>query len=1620
MAPKDVIPVGLQQFPIDEKLWYKTYDFSNESFRTSIAVTTYVVQFITHSTLTSKVDRLLWQDAHEDFEGWTEELFALAAPNLLRDFRTFMTHRGVWLKPVSGGRSYAKTWKQFMEESTQHLWTEEEIQGILDDGLPLQSRVLGRRTGASLTQSIEATPQVEARQPPPPSATPLPARDGNFIATSVHEQELKREYTAPIWNAFVPTGVTPHPALSPDIKPVYDTTAYSKQLSDMQKMLNDNQRKYGGEIYEVLDYKLYAFYECCTKVALPYEAYHLGFSSILRDRALDYFYTQCAGRRLSFATMRHMMQVHFETEARRQGYLSEWRSINYHSVQQMHPDKDELECFELLCDKIRTLQKGLSYEYQQENNLRDQVLNACKGIPECRFALFKPATTFEGVCAELRASIATAINERKNDALMAEHYWVDRKYEGSRTRFGRFGRDDKPLPNGRFGHNEKLLPTRQRTSSVRTGAPQQRTNRNEVKKCFICKKEGCWSTNHSLDERRRASAKFKEQLIVEGEMSEEEADQFVQEEEEEAEAEEGEGIAHEQMLTELGPINGPQALSALLDQCTMHIITREDVRTPSVPYEEIFTFEERYSAAKFQGIMPDSGASGVSTAGEPQFQALQREDPSIVLVRTGANDHTIRFGKGTADVKGTAVVHTPVGPITFHIVSANTPFLYCIQDMDKMNVRFDNLKNVLVQGKNIVPIVRKWGHPWMLLHREQAIAQAHLTEMELKQLHRRFGHPSVRKLTQLLEKAGQDDVNTRTIEHLTKYCSHCQLNAKSPGRFKFSIKEDAEFNYAVVVDIMYIDGSPVLHLVDEATAFNAARFLKEITAKATWDAVRTCWIDTYQGPPDYLVHDAGKNFASYEFKQSARTMGTEVKEVPVEAHNSIGKVERYHVPLRRAYEIMREELQEERISRDAVLQIAVKAVNDTAGPNGLVPTLLVFGAYPRINNLSTPSPSMVVRAEAIRKAMTELRKLNAQRQVKDALEARNGPTTSEVLNLPLQSDVRVWREKKKWQGPFKLLAIEGEECIVQTASGPTRFRSTVVKPFRQEEIPEVEVRITPPPPARRMIPQVVIPYRRAEAFLTKKEKDDYTLATELRTKGIITTEGGPFEKSQQQEIESLMARGVFEIVRYDPTKHKGRIFNTRVVNEVKGKTTEAPYEKSRMVVQGYNDTGKESVLTQAPTVQRASQRLLEALIPSLMAQGMEVSVRDITQAYPQSVTELNRTILAHLPKQIQHLYPPDMIIIIRKPLYGIAEAGTHWWATYHGHHKEKLNMTTSVYDPCLMITTTEEAFAMVALQTDDTLILGDKAFHKKEEEELHKAGFIAKPVEKLSANGSLIFNGCKLIQEEDQLLIVQKGQGQKIKQVDMASKHRTSDYREQRARGAYLSSICQPEASFDLSVAAQHQDPTDEDVKALNKRLQWQLDNLNRGICYIPLNLSTIKLFVYVDGSFANNKDLSSQIGFIIFIANEDLTYDSFKMRGNLIHWSSTKSKRVTRSVLASEIYAMVAGVDMAIVLSQTLGAIMKQLRLPPLPTVVCTDSYSLYDCLVKLGTTKEKRLMIDIMALRQSYERRELAEVRWIKGDDNPADSMTKTNPNKALEKALNLNELIVRIEGWVVRKEK
>jgi hypothetical protein len=181
------------------------------------------------------------------------------------------------------------------------------------------------------------------------------------------------------------------------------------------------------------------------------------------------------------------------------------------------------------------------------------------------------------------------------------------------------------------------------------------------------------------------------------------------------------------------------------------------------------------------------------------------------------------------------------------------------------------------------------------------------------------------------------------------------------------------------------------------------------------------------------------------------------------------------------------------------------------------------------------------------------------------------------------------------------------------------------------------------------------------SFITGKEQADHELSLKLRKEGRITTPGLPFEASDRQEIDNLIDRGIFRFEQYDPVKHNNtRVFKSRLVREIKSKTTNTPYEKSRLVIQDYQDNGKEIILTQSPTIQRASQRVIVALTSSLIqlpGKTINLWLRDISQAYTQSITKLNRMILARLPQEIRHRYPDRTIMVIIKSLYGIAEAG---------------------------------------------------------------------------------------------------------------------------------------------------------------------------------------------------------------------------------------------------------------------------------------------------------------------------------------------------------------------------
>ncbi|KAF7893815.1 hypothetical protein EAF00_007329 [Botryotinia globosa] len=200
----------------------------------------------------------------------------------------------------------------------------------------------------------------------------------------------------------------------------------------------------------------------------------------------------------------------------------------------------------------------------------------------------------------------------------------------------------------------------------------------------------------------------------------------------------------------------------------------------------------------------------------------------------------------------------------------------------------------------------------------------------------------------------------------------------------------------------------------------------------------------------------------------------------------------------------------------------------------------------------------------------------------------------------------------------------------------------------------------------------------------------------------------------------------------------------------------------------------------------------------------------------------------------------------------------------------------------------------------------------------------------------------------------------------------------QRARGAYIATMTQPQSLFDLSFAAQVNSPEVEHFRMLNKRLKWQIENKAMGLTFVLLDLDSTQLVSFTDSSFANNADLTSQIGYFLVIVDED-------NNANIIHYSSIKCRRVTRSVLASELYAMANGFDTSATIKSSLTAILGS----------------------EIPIQLEKGLMIDLVSIRQAYERREVTEIKRIDGSANPADALTKSKGNRSLENVISTNKI-------------
>lgn len=198
--------------------------------------------------------------------------------------------------------------------------------------------------------------------------------------------------------------------------------------------------------------------------------------------------------------------------------------------------------------------------------------------------------------------------------------------------------------------------------------------------------------------------------------------------------------------------------------------------------------------------------------------------------------------------------------------------------------------------------------------------------------------------------------------------------------------------------------------------------------------------------------DAGEKFVGSQFFENAEIFAIEVEDVPVDIKIFIDRSPRYHAPFQRSYKVRTAGLNYSS-SLNHVLYITVKAVNDTAGFDGLVPTVLVFETNVRIADTFLPSSSLANRVAAFSKTMAQVCRIEAKGQILNALATYYGPEVTDIMQHSLEDVARIWRKDYKWTEPYRLIPHINDKttCIVDINGKATTFPVKVVKQYYRDD-----------------------------------------------------------------------------------------------------------------------------------------------------------------------------------------------------------------------------------------------------------------------------------------------------------------------------------------------------------------------------------------------------------------------------------------------------------------------------------------------------------------------------------------------------------------------------------------
>ena len=469
--------------------------------------------------------------------------------------------------------------------------------------------------------------------------------------------------------------------------------------------------------------------------------------------------------------------------------------------------------------------------------------------------------------------------------------------------------------------------------------------------------------------------------------------------------------------------------------------------------------------------------------------------------------------------------------------------------------------------------------------------------------------------------------------------------------------------------------------------------------------------------------------------------------------------------------------------------------------------------------------------------------------------------------------------------------------------------------------------------------------------------------------------------AKDKELQKLKDRKVYEEVLDEgqPT------VSVRWVTTVKPDGT----VKCRLVGRGYEENA-ESIRTDSPTCSRDTLRVLMSIVVGI---GWTIQHIDVESAFLQG-KQLDREVYIRPPLEAE----TNVLWKLNKCLYGLKDAPRMWFVEL-SETLESFGMEVSLYDESFLFWRKEgKLHGVMGVHVDDFLNGGSKEFQKKILQPLKEKFTLSMEVE-----GNFLYTGLEINQKRDCLELSQNAYIHELMNIHI-SRERANDnklpitkmeYKELRSvcgQLLWVSSQTRPDIAYQTCVASNSTSAaTIGDLKNVNKAMNYMKKN-PLTLIYPKLDLNDLNIVVFCDAAYANLRDGSSQGAHLVFLASRN---------GKVcpLAWQSKKIKRLVKSSLSGESWAMIEAVESA----ELLKAMIQEItQVPDIPIVCMTDCNSLYNELHTSNTIEDKGLRVPIGGLRRKVKNNEFT-VKWITKDLQLADPLTKAGaPNKELRGVL------------------